>query len=115
MSFLGYFGTPKTGYFGTRRRAKLPLADEGLTLDPLNFHSFDVLTLNICFLTQTMAKSTILHTIRKEILFLFEWSSIVNIIVTSKNKKRQKNKVSQNTPSSFPKEKKKTRQLKIHN
>ena len=89
MSFLGYFGTPKTGYFGPRRRAKLPLAGEGLTLDPLNFHYFDVLTLNICFLTQTIAKSTILHTIRKEILFLFEWYSIVNIIVTSKTKKNK--------------------------
>ena len=106
MSFLGYFGTPKTGYFGTRRRAKLPLADEGLTLDPLNFHSFDVLTLNICFLTQTMAKSTILHTIRKEILFLFEWYSIVNIIVTSKTKKKKKIKCPK-IPRRFSREKKK--------
>ena len=58
-----------------------------------------------------MEKSTILHTIRKEILFLFEWYYIVNIIVTSKNK----NKVAQNAPSFIPREKKKTRQLKIHN
>ena len=98
MSFLGYFGT--------RRRAKLPLADEGLTLDPLNFHSFDVLTLNICFLTQTMAKSTILHTIRKEILFLFEWYYIVNKIVTSKNKKK-KNIKWPKMPRRFSREKKK--------
>ena len=53
-----------------------------------------------------MTKSTILDTIGKKIIFLFEWYYIVNKKLSLKTEKKEKTKVSQNAPLFFSREKK---------